>query len=250
MRLDAHLLFSCLCIFARCTSMLVSAPLLGTVVPILVRILFSVVMTFALAPTLQPHIGAMPADLLGLVLAIAREAMIGLLIGAFLQLLVSSVQVAGAFMDVQMGTGSAQIFNPFLGATATPVSQFKVMLATILIFLLNGHRMMVQAFVRSYSMPGPRVGHLQDELIAFLGQIGLLSLQIAAPVAAVTIIIDAAAGIVNKAVPQTQPFLLSLPAKLAAGMVVLAVGLPALVASVQGGLEMTFDRLGHVLRGG
>ena len=82
-----------------------------------------------------------------------------------------------------------------------------------------------------------------------IGQTTLLSLQIAAPVAAVSIIIDLAAGIVNKAVPQTQPFLLSLPAKLATGIVMLAIGLPALVIAVQNGHDFTFMHLGHVLRG-
>jgi len=248
-KLDADLLFAMLCVFARCTAMLMSAPILTTVVPIMIRVMTGTVLTFSLLPVLQVHIGPMPTDVLSLALSIMREVMIGLLIGGFLQILVASAQIAGSFMDVQIGTGSAQIFNPFVGGAASPISQFKVMLTTVLILQLNGHRMMLGAFVKSFEMPGPQLGPLQSELLAFLGQTGLLSLQIAAPVAAVTIVIDLAAGIINKAVPQTQPFLLSLPAKLAAGMMVIALGLPSLVGAVQHGLEFTFDHLGHVLKG-
>jgi flagellar biosynthesis protein FliR len=249
-RLDDHLLFSAFCVFTRCTSMLMSAPVLGNVVPVTIRVMMGVVLSFSTVGVVQGNIGEVPHNLIGLVLATMHEAVIGLLIGGFMQLLVATAQVAGSFLDVQIGTGSAQIFNPFLGAAASPVAQFKLMLTTVLVLLLNGHRMMIAAFVKSYEMPGPRLASVQNELIAFIGQTSLLALQIAAPVAAVTIVIDLAAGLVNKAVPQTQPFLLSLPAKLAAGIVVLAIGLPALVGAVQTGLDLTFDHLGHVLRGG
>lgn len=153
-------------------------------------------------------------------------------------------------MDVQIGTGSAQIFNPLFGGSASPISQLHGMLATVLILILNGHRMMISAFVKSYSMPGPNLDSVQSEFLGFLAHMGMITLQIAAPIAAVTIVIDASAGIINKAVPQTQPFLISLPAKLGVGMVVLALGLPALVGTVQGGLDIAFDHLGRVLRGG
>ncbi len=250
MSFDNHLLFASLCVFARCTSMLMSAPLFGTTVPVQIRVMFGVVLTLSLVPVVQSHVGPLPPDLMSLFLAVLREVLVGLLLGGLLQFLVAAVQMAGAFLDVQVGTGSAQVFNPFLGTTTSPIAQFKVMLATVLVFLLNGHRMMIAAFVRSYDMPGPTLAPVQSEVLSFIGQMAMLSLQIAAPVAAVTVIIDVAAGIVNKAVPQTQPFLLSLPAKLAFGMVLLAIGLPALVAAVQGGLDITFDHLGHMLRGG
>lgn len=249
MKLDSHLIYAALCVFSRCTSMLMSAPIMGNIAPVTIKVLFGVVLSLCLVPVVMPHIGPLPSDMLGLTMSVLHEVLIGLLIGGFLQMLVASAQVAGTFLDVQIGTGSAQIFNPFVGATASPVAQFKLMLTTVLIFLLNGHRMMIAAFVKSYSMPGPKFGPMQNELIAFIGQTTLLSLQIAAPVAAVTVVIDLATGIVNKAVPQTQPFLLSLPAKLAAGIFVLSIGLPALVTAVQSGLDFTFFRLGHILRG-
>lgn len=249
MSLDAHLLFAILCVFCRCTAMLFSAPLLSTAVPVMIRVLTGVVLTLSLVPVLQSSVGPVPGDMVSLVLTISREVLIGLLIGGFLQILCSTAQMAGTFIDVQIGTGSAQILNPTLGTTASPVSQLKMMLVTVMVFILNGHRMMLGAFVKSYSLPGPTHQSVEPELFGMLGQVAMLSLQIAAPVAAVTIVIDLAAGLVNKAVPQTQPFLLSLPAKLAAGIVILALGLPALTGAVQTGLDFTFEHLGHALGG-
>ncbi len=249
MNLDSHTIFAGVCVFSRFTAMLMSSPIMGNQVPINVRILMSVVLSLCLVPVLQGHIGAVPLNLIQLTTSVLHEVLMGLLLGSFMQILVASMQIAGAFLDVQIGTGSAQIFNPFLGSTASPIAQFKVMLATVLIFMLNGHRMMIVAFTKSYSLSGPNLEKMQPHFLSFLGQMTLLSLQIAAPVAAVTIVIDLAAGVVNKAVPQSQPFLLSLPAKLAAGVVIMSVGLPALVTAVNSGLDITFDRLGEILGG-
>lgn len=249
MTLDAHLIFAILCVFCRCTAMLFSAPMLSTAVPVMVRILFGVVLTLSLTPMLQGSVGSVPTDMVGLVLSVSREILVGLLIGGFLQILTSTAQIAGTFIDVQIGTGSAQILNPTLGMMSSPVSQLKMMLVTVMVFMLNGHRMMLGAFVKSYSMTGMTRSGVQSELFGLLGQVAMLSLQIAAPVAAVTIVIDLAAGLVNKAVPQTQPFLLSLPAKLAVGLVVIAIGLPTLTGAVQTGLDFTFERLGFALGG-
>lgn len=249
MRLDSHFVYALLSLFCRCTTMLISSPVPGQSVPVKIRVLLGLVFSFCLLPVVQHLVPPVPVDMASFALSVCRDVSIGLLIGGFLQLLVASAQVAGAFMDVQIGTGSAQIFNPYLGAAATPVAQFKMMLTVLLVFLLNGHRMMISAFAQSYAMPGPNLASVQAQFLAFISQTAMLSLQIAAPVAGVTIVIDMAAGIVNKAVPQTQPFLISLPAKLAAGMVAMAVGLPALATAVDFGLDTAFDKIGHVLQG-
>ena len=117
---------------------------------------------------------------------------------------------------------------------------------------MNGHHLMFQAFVHSYEMTGPSLDHLEvirETLVSFMGKVMLLSLQIAAPVAAVSVVIDAAAGLVNKAVPQTQPFLLALPAKLMVGMFTLGLGLPALVVATQAGVDFTMAHMSKMLGG-
>lgn len=250
MTLDSHLLFAFLAVFARCTAMLLSSPLFGSVVPPNIRILFCMVLSASLVPVLKPYVGAVPGDLISLGLAIGREAVIGLLIGGALQVLLAAAQMAGLFLDLQIGLGSAQMFNPVMGMAATPIGQFKFMLGLVLLLLLNGHHLMFQAFVDSYRLGGPTLAGLDvmlPNVVGLIGQACLIALQIAAPVAAVCVVVDLAAGLVNKAVPQSQPFLLSLPAKLMLGIFVLALALPAMVVAMQGGLDSTFDALGRIL---
>jgi flagellar biosynthetic protein FliR len=138
------------------------------------------------------------------------------------------------------------------GGTSSPLSQFKFLLGLVLLLIMNGHHFMFQAFVHSYSMAGPgleRIPEMQATLVSFIGQVSLMALQIAAPVAAVSVVVDAAAGLVNKAVPQTQPFLLALPAKLMVGVLALGLGLPAMAAATRFGVDVTFSHMSKMLGG-
>lgn len=250
MTLDSHLLLSGLFIFSRATAMLLSAPIAGNLVPATIRVMFGLVLSLSLTPVLQGSIMANPATVGHLVAMVSYEAFVGLLIGGSLQLLVAAGQMAGQFVDIQIGTGSAQLFNPYFGGSASPVAQLKMMLTTVLILLLNGHRMMIGAFAASYGSHSMDPGTVQQGLLPLLTKLGSVSLQMAAPVVAVTVVIDLAAGVVNKAVPQTQPFLVSLPAKLSAGLVALSLGMPAVVVAVENGLDIVFRQLGVMFKGG
>lgn len=252
MTLDALYLITFFGIFIRCSAMVLSCPLYGNVIPVTVRVFFSLVVSLALVPVLSGHFTSIPESMYDLAALAFGEAAVGLIIGFSLQLLVAVFQMAGMILDLQIGLGSAQMFNPSSGSMSSPIGQFKFWLSIVLILVLNGHQMMFQAFVKSYDLSGLRADNLASaigNLTSLFGNLMVLAIQIAAPVVAVTVVIDVASGLINKAVPQTQPFLLSLPAKIALGMIVLAFGLPMLVGSVDRGLDMTFLALGEMLGG-
>ncbi len=251
MSLDTAFLYAFLLTLVRCGAMLFSSPLFGNHVPVTIRSAIAMVVSLALTPVVQPYIGQMPTALGPIVLGVAHEALTGLLIGVSLQFLMLAAQMAGAFLDIEIGFGMAQIFNPVSGTPSSLFANFKYMLAIVLLLMMNGHHMMFQAFVESYRM-GQGVGMsalpaFKDGFVAFVGDLCLLALQMAAPVAAVCIVVDVAAGIVNKAVPQMQAYLVSMPAKILVGVVALSLALPLMVVTVQNGVEQTFDTLMHLL---
>jgi flagellar biosynthetic protein FliR len=252
MSLDATLIITFLSAFTRCTAMVLASPLFGTNVPVKVRVLFCMVLSLALVPVLREHTTTVPQEMIGLFMLIGKDVVVGLVIGGMIQLLLAGFQIAGAFLDIQIGVAAAQIFSPMLGTTSSPISQFKFLLGLVLLLIMDGHHFMFQAFVQSYEMVGPsleRLQEMQTTLVSFMGQVSLMALQIAAPVAAVSIVVDAAAGLVNKAVPQTQPFLLALPAKLIVCVFALAFGLPAMVVATRAGVDFTFSHMSKMLGG-
>lgn len=158
--------------------------------------------------------------------------------------------MAGAIIDMQMGLGMSQALNPLTGVPVTVVSQFKYMLSLVIFLSIDGHHLMIMAFAKSYStapVSYSTIPALQHSLGAFMGELCLLALQMAAPVLAVSLIVDAGLGIVSKAVPQVQAMLVGLPAKVILGMLALSLGLPALTGSVSSGIGIAMKMVSTTL---
>lgn len=241
MALDTIWLWSFLTLFVRASAMFLVSPLTGLFVPVPIRIMSAAVLALALAP-FNPLATSAPADAISLLLGVGAEALIGMVIGFSIVIVVQVIMSVGALLDLQLGLSAAQILNPVMGVTATPVGQFKYMLAIVLLFCLGAHQGMILAFINA-DPAALSTAFLQEGVVSFFSRFFWIALQLAIPVAGVATVIDLSAGLINKAVPQTMPFLLSLPAKTAAGMLALALTLPFMSIVAQSGVELMMDFL-------
>jgi flagellar biosynthetic protein FliR len=101
---------------------------------------------------------------------------------------------------------------------------------------VNAHHWLLASIADSFqAVPPQSVGldavRLQPVLLSVISQIFTLAIRIAAPATAVLIVVDAALAIVSRAVPQMPVFFVGAPAKIAMGLVTVAIVLP-LVANV------------------
>lgn len=251
MSIDAALFYAFLIVFVRCSAMLLSSPVFGAQnTPLMVRIFTTLALAAALTCTIKPNIGPPPADMYSLALAIMHEAIAGILIGAFMTMVLHAAEIAGSFLDLQMGFGLSQALNPITGVPVTLMAQFKMFLCMVVFLSINAHHVMLAAFVHSYdTMPMPSMASMPGIQATFVGmitQMFLIALQIAAPVTAVSIVVDAALGVINKAVPQMQTLIVGMPAKIIMGLLVVSVTLPALASSVQYGVDQATSSLSNV----
>ncbi len=253
MSFDAVFLFSFAMVFIRCSAMLLSSPILGSQnTPVQIRIFTTLAIAAALTLAVQPNIGTPPSDLYGLASFALQEAVAGLLIGTFVSLALQAAQIAGSIMDTQLGLSLSQVLNPVNGVPVTILAQFKYMLALVVLFVVNGHHTMIQAFAHSYtSVPTlsmTTLSAVSSGLGSMLANVSLLALQIATPVLGVSLVIDAALGLIGKAVPQMQVFVVGIPAKTAVGLMAVGLTLPALTGAVSNGVQLALDNLSHVFR--
>src|SRR5579862_6543187 len=250
MSFDSALLYSFVLVFVRCSAMLLVSPMFGAqTTPLQVRIFTTLAIAGALTCALQPASGPLPADLYTMAAAVLKEALAGLLIGIFMSLVLQAAQMAGGIIDMQMGLSMSQELNPLTGVSVTVISQFKYMLALVLFLTMNCHHQMILAFARSYqTMPAltyDSIPAVRSGIVSLVGSLSLLALQMAAPVIAVSMIVDAGLGMVNKAVPQIQAMLVGLPAKMILGMLALSLGLPAMATAISSGVNVAFVELAH-----
>lgn len=188
-------------------------------------------------------------------LAVLREVLAGLLIGYVAYLFFTVMQIAGAFMDLTIGFGIANIVDPITGTNAPILGNFKYML-TILVFLsLNGHHYLLAAIMDSYKwLPLDNAlyhsiaqGSVADFLVRTFADTFMLALQISAPIVVAMILVDIGLGFLARSAPQYNVFVVGIPIKIMAGMVLLIILLPGFGALFQMVFDEMFRRLDQLL---
>lgn len=234
---STQLFWAFLVVLFRVAGLMVTAPVFGSPsVPAPVKIGFSVAFALALTPSATSRVGAPPDNWLVLVGILLGETLVGMLIGYLVSLFFSAVQMAGAFLDMQVGYGIYQLMNPFAPVPASLLAQFHTLLLMVVYLQVNAHHWLLGALAESFrAVPVGGVAldssQLQPVLSHVIVQVFMLALRIAAPATAVLIVVDAALAIVSRAVPQMPVFFVGAPVKIAMGLLTLAIVLP-LVANV------------------
>ncbi|GGH17689.1 flagellar biosynthetic protein FliR [Paenibacillus segetis] len=233
-------------IFCRMSAFFVVAPIFASkTVPSTFKIGISAMVAFLIL-LIQGTDQVIPMDL-SYVLLIIREVLIGLLLGFVAYLMFTVIQIAGSFIDIQIGFGIANVIDPMTGASAPVLGNFKYMFATLLFLSMNGHHYLLDAVIRSYNWIPlsndlfQRIysGNLSDFLIKTFSQSFLLAFQMAAPLVVALFLTDVALGFLARSAPQFNVFVIGIPLKIIVGLGVLLI----LVSS----FTYTFEHLFAVL---
>ncbi len=151
-----HDFYTFLLVFSRVGGLVVTAPLLGSrAIPRTVKVGFTLVFSLALIPMLTPKTGPVPDQILLLGADIVKNVVFGLALGYLANVLFSAVEMAGYFIDTQMGFGMINLMNPFSEHQASVMSMFQYQLATTLYLLANGHLVLLGALVESFNALPP-----------------------------------------------------------------------------------------------
>jgi flagellar biosynthetic protein FliR len=212
--------------------------------PLRVRLILTV--GIAIGVTTTVDVAPPPLTSLAGMAAAAGEVLAGLLIGFVLQLALAAALVAGEQIAAGAGLSFAALNDPQTGAMSPALSNFLMLFMTLLFLGLDGHLLLIQAVVASYAAlppgdawPGP------ERLLAVAGfatQLFAGGMAIALPVVTALFALNLALGVLTRAAPQLNIFAVGIPVTITAGLLMLAVALPALtgrmVVAIEDGVAM------------
>ncbi|MGE7020357.1 flagellar biosynthetic protein FliR [Solibacillus cecembensis] len=232
-----------LLIFARVSAFFVSVPLLSyRTIPPQVRIILAMAMSWMMYYTFQIEPFEINGDYLLLIL---KEVIIGLMLGLAASMVMSAVQIAGGFIDFQMGFAMANIIDPQTGAQSPLMGQFLNFLALLLLLAINGHHLLLDGIFYSYQfMPinqfFPNFGEEMTAIyiIKMFAAVFAIAFQMSAPIVATLFLVTLALGITGKTVPQMNIFVIGFPIKIAVGFLVLIVTMGVLVGVMKDLIEL------------
>ncbi|MGI6147964.1 MAG: flagellar biosynthetic protein FliR [Firmicutes bacterium] len=186
-----------------------------------------------------------------LALLVLHEVAVGLILGFLVILAFSIVQFAGQLTDVPIGFGMATVLDPSTGTQMPVFSQFYFLVTVLVFFGLDGHLWLLQALAQSYkTIPFAGLIDLEvtyEAVMAMAREIFAIGMKLALPVISAILLVDIGLGIVVRAVPQINVFVIGFPIKILVGMMIILAALPAFVAIVSqvfsyNGILMTYLR--------
>ncbi|MCL6456754.1 MAG: flagellar type III secretion system protein FliR [Gorillibacterium sp.] len=248
-----------LLIFCRITAFFVTAPIFSSRnIPVLFKIGLSSFITLLTASVIE----VTPMVLDGqFIIAIAKETLIGLLLGFIAYLFFTVVQIAGSFVDMQIGFSMANIINPMTGTQTPVLGNLYYMVGMLLFLASNGHHMFIKGILKSYqwiplnndTLARFQEGNLTEFLIRSLSEAFGLALQMSAPLVVALFLVDVGLGILARVAPQFNIFVVGIPIKIIVGLLLLSLfvtGFPVLFRELFTIMMREMENLLRLLAGG
>jgi flagellar biosynthetic protein FliR len=237
--------------FLRISALLLAAPLFGArTLPVRARVLLAVMLALLVAPLVPPPPAVEPLSAAGLLIA-AQEVAIGVAMGFILQMVMSAFSQAGEYIALGMGLGFASINDPQNGLSIPVVSQYYVVVATLVFLSFDGHVIIIDALVRSFqTLPVGVDGPAPDAFrrIALWGsQMYASAVLVALPAVTSLLLVNLGFGVITRSAPQLNIFAVGFPIMILVGLGVMFLTLPALTDQVLHIFDYGFALMGRVL---
>ncbi len=238
-----------LLVFARAGGLFFVAPIFGNrAVPVQLRVLFAIAVSLVLFIAGAGD-GFQPPEAIGpFALLLVKEGAFGILMGFMAVLVFTGIQAAGQLVGLQGGFALANVLDPLSGEQGSIIDQFYLIIAVLLFLTVNGHHQVLLAFqhsfealpIDSYGVPGAANSEQVLNFVAgATGAVFEVGLRIAVPVAGALLVTDVVLGLMARAIPQMNVFIVGAPLKLLIATAGIAIALPVTAMA----MVLAFERI-------
>ena len=219
-----------LLIFARMMGMIIFNPIMARKsVPVIVKMGLAFFTTLILLE-IVPKTEANDLNTLTFMFICIKEVFIGFFAGFIMQLFFSVVNLAGEFMDLQLGVGMAKIYDPQSNVSQPLLGTILTLFFTVMFFVTNAHLTLLKIVFFSFDiLPlGSQIINFQcgGYIVLLFSNILILALKLALPIVAIEMISEIGLGILMRSVPQINVFVVGLQLKLLIGLLLIVLVFP------------------------
>jgi flagellar biosynthetic protein FliR len=209
----------------RISAFYFAVPIIGArTVPARIRIILSLFTALLVVPLLPnaPVVSFM--SLAGMLMA-TKEVIIGLALGFMLQIVMHVFVFAGQLIALKLGLGFAAQNDPSSGTSVTVLSQFYLLLSTLLFLAINGHLAVINMIVNSFTaFPVGGPGLSPDDYLLIVHMFTWMfaaGLLISLPIFTSMMIVNMSFGVMGRAAPQLNIISVGFPITLMFGYILM-----------------------------
>jgi flagellar biosynthesis protein FliR len=230
-------------VFVRMSSLFVITPVFGRrEMPAYLRIGLAFFCSYIMVPLLG-DVNVEYTSLLSFAVIVAKEFLVGIIIGYVSFLVFSALHIAGQIIDMQIGFGMVNVLDPTMNTQVPITGNFIYIMSTLLFLAMDGHHILISALFKSYSILPINGLAFTDAMVnnitTIFSDVFIIGIKISIPVLAAALLAEVALGILSKTVPQMNVFVVGIPLKIGIGLLTLYVMIPIFVQI----MGVTFDRM-------
>jgi flagellar biosynthetic protein FliR len=239
-----------LVVFARITGIFIFNPIMArATVPAQVRVAMSFVLTFVMVGALGDVVGFIPQSLPHFVGVLVLEAVLGFFFGFIVNMFLNVIIYAGKVMDFQISFAMAEAFDPSSGVTMPLMGSLYYYIFVFYFFLAGGHLTYINLFHMSYQII-PVGFQLTNEwremslhIAYFFWNILTLAVKLALPLIVSQMVLQISVGVIMKAVPAIQIFIVNLQMRVLVGLLLIVMVTPAMSDFLHELMDLMFQSL-------
>lgn len=202
----------------RVSGIFTSAPVIGAEsMPAQVRVMAALVLSMLLMPAEIALRGPVriPPEMYIFALVVVKEILLGLLLGFVASFVIEGVKLAGEITGIQIGFAMVSVIDPESQQEESLTGSFNYLIFTLIFLLINGHHLIIDALGQSLRIvPLGLVrytGSFVNEIFEKAPEFFTVGVKIAAPIVVPLIMLSVVLGIISRAVPRLEVFLISFP---------------------------------------
>lgn len=185
------------------------------------------------------------------IVTLVFELLIGFIIGFIMHLFLSTLIVAGEIMDMQIGLSMSKIYDPGSNVSMPVTASLMNAMLMMIFFISNGHLTLIKIFSNSINaIPLGTMSfspELFKDLALMFSTILIYAIKLAMPILAAEIIAEIGVGIIMKAVPQINVFVVNIQLKVIIGFVVLLMLITPFAVFIEKILTIMFENINQIL---
>ena len=183
----------------------------------------------------------------GFSIIVLKETAVGMILGFMCNLCFYIINFAGQLIDMELGLSMANMFDPATNVQVTVTGNIYNYFVMLMLVATNMHYYIIRAIFDSFSYfnVGKAVFHtsLKEIMVDFVANYFLIAVRIVLPIFCCMLIINVVLGVLAKAAPQMNMFVVGIQIKVLVGLILLLI----LVQTIPSVSDFIFSEMRDVI---
>ncbi|SKC74306.1 flagellar biosynthetic protein FliR [Maledivibacter halophilus] len=241
-------------VFARVSGIFLLTPIFGsTNIPKRLKIGLAGFMTYIAFPLVSVSEAMNVVNIYQVLYFILIEFFIGLVFGFVSFLILTSINLAGIIIDRNIGFSMVNVINPQDQSHIPVTANFFYIIAMLVFLITNSHHILIKAVLHSFNVIP--IGYesvnllLVDKIIEILRTSFVLGFKMAAPIVITILATNVLLGVLARAMPQMNVFIVGMPLKIFIGLITIFIVLPLYFKIFNNIFEIMFEYIRDFING-